>query len=343
MTVWRGAHCIGAIPLYLGRCSIGPIGIRELRMMSTGEAEFEETCPDYINFLCLPGDEAACRDAVWRAIDEISWDRLRLQWLPKETALVSDDLRAHCGPYRSRVISAGVCPFADLSQGFEEYLKTLSARTRAGCRRSLREADRSGAVLEWATGSNSDQFLNDLVRLHQERWTSERKAGCFAAPRFTEFHRRLVRDWVPSGQAILARLSHGGQAYGVQYGFLCRSKFHNYLNGVKRTKSGPFHSPGTALTSLVMRALAGRGVIAYDFLREGTSSYKRSFATSANQLVELKHCRPSFNAFAFRAARIAALGIHKLSHRVMSGETKPTVKNCAKRANPQRPTTNIAD
>ena len=178
----------------------------------------------------------------------------------------------------------------------------------------------SGAVLEFATASNSDQFFDDLVRLHQERWANEGKAGCFAAARFTEFHRRLVRDLVPSGRAILARLSHGGQAYGVQYGFLCRSKFYNYLNGVKKTNSGPFHSPGTALTLLVMRALAGRGVTAYDYLREGTSSYKRSFATNANQLVELKVCRPSFNAFVFGAARLAARGIHKLSHALISGE-----------------------
>ena len=38
VTVWRGARCIGAIPLYVGRCAVGPIGIRELRMMSTGES-----------------------------------------------------------------------------------------------------------------------------------------------------------------------------------------------------------------------------------------------------------------------------------------------------------------
>ncbi len=247
VTVWRSGRCIGAIPLYLGRCAIGPIGIRELRMMSTGEAEFEETCPDYINLLCRPGDEAACRDAVWKAIGGSPWDRVRLQCLPQESALVLDDLNARCGPCRSSVIPSDVCPFVDLSQGFEEYLKTLSARTRAGCRRSFREADRTGAVLEFATASNSDQFFDDLVRLHQERWTSEGKAGCFAAARFTEFHRRLVREWIPSGQAILARLSHAGQVYGVQYGFLRGSKFHNYLNGVKRTKSGPFHSPGTAL------------------------------------------------------------------------------------------------
>ena len=342
VTVWRGARFVGAIPLYVGRCAVGPIGIRELRMMSTGESEFEETCPDYIDLLCLPGDEAACRDSVWKAMNDIPWDRLRFEGLPAESALLSGDLSANSRPGRSKVIRTGVCPFADLSQGFEEYLKNLSPRTRAGCRRSLREADRSGAVLELATASNSDQFFDDLVRLHQDRWTNEGKAGCFAAPRFTEFHRRLVRDWVPSGQAILGRLSHGGQAYGVQYGFLCRSKFHNYLNGVKRTNSGPFHSPGTALTVLFTRALAARGVTAYDYLREARPSYKRSFATSANQLVELKVCRPSFNAFVFGAARLAARGIHKLSHAVISGE-KPTMRNRAEHANSQRPTNNMAD
>ena len=342
VTVWRGARCIGAIPLYVGRCAVGPIGIRELRMMSTGESEFEETCPDYIDLLCLPGDEAACRDAVWKAINDIAWDRIRLERLPAESALLSGDLSANCRPCRSEVTRAGVCQVADLSQGFEGFLKTRSAATRKNARRIVRDADRDGAVFELATASNSDQFFDDLVRLHQERWTSEGKAGCYAAPRFTEFHRRLVRDWVPSGQATLGRLSHGGQAYGIQYGFLCRSKFYAYQIGLKRTNSGPFHSEGTALTLLFMRALAARGVTAYDFLREGKASYKQSFATHANQLVELKVCRRSFNVFVFRAARLAARGIHKLSRRVTS-DGKPTMRNRAEHANPQGPTQNMAD
>ena len=70
------------------------------------------------------------------------WDRLRFECLPEESVLVSSELSANGRPSRSKVIRTGVCPFADLSHGFEEYLKNLSARTRAGCRRSLREADR---------------------------------------------------------------------------------------------------------------------------------------------------------------------------------------------------------
>ncbi len=81
---------------------------------------------------------------------------------------------------------------------------------------------------------------------------------------------------------------------------------------------------------------------AYDFLREGTSSYKQSFATSANQLVELNVCRPSLNVFVLGVAQVAARGIRKLSHALRSGEM-PKMRNRAERANPQHPTTDAAD
>jgi CelD/BcsL family acetyltransferase involved in cellulose biosynthesis len=321
VTVWRGAQCIGAVPLYLGRRTLGPVGVCELRLISTGEAEFEETCPDYINLLCLPGDEAACSDAVWKAIDAIPWDRLRLRGLPEDSALLRD--RHH---FRSEIVRTGICPVADLSGGFEAYLECLSAKTRRNARRFVREAGRNGAIFELADASNTDQFFDDLIRLHQERWTSEGKPGCFAAARYTEFHRRLVREWIPSGHAVLARLSHRGQVYGVRYGFMFRSTFYAYQLGLRRTNTGPFHSPGTTSNLLLMKSLAERGVTVYDFLQGG--EYKLPFATYENQLVELEAWRPSVNGVVYRSCRFAGRAIRKGMRLVRSRE-RSVVKNLA--------------
>ena len=56
----RESRLIGAIPLYRsGPC--GPVfGVRHIRFLSTGEAQHEETCPDYLGVLCLPGEEETC-------------------------------------------------------------------------------------------------------------------------------------------------------------------------------------------------------------------------------------------------------------------------------------------
>src|SRR3712207_5573728 len=64
VTVWRGAQLVAVVPLYISRGRVGPLGVRRLGFISTGEAEFEETCPDYLDMLYLPGAEATCADSV---------------------------------------------------------------------------------------------------------------------------------------------------------------------------------------------------------------------------------------------------------------------------------------
>ena len=265
VTVWRGVKCVGAIPLYLGRRTVGPVGIRELRLISTGEAEHEEICPDYLNLLCLPGDEAICNESVWREIAHMPWDYLEFLNLPERSPLLGSH-SADLTPSRTEVVRQGVCPVADLGRGFEAYIECLSPKGRRNARKYLRVFDREGAVFELASASTADRFIDDLIRLHQEWWTTGGKQpGCFAAARFTEFHRRLANDWVPAGRAVLARLSHGGTVYSVLYGFGTRTKFYFYQSGVSRNETGPFESPGITAYLLLIRALVERGFTEYDF------------------------------------------------------------------------------
>jgi CelD/BcsL family acetyltransferase involved in cellulose biosynthesis len=156
-----------------------------------------------------------------------------------------------------------------------------------------------------ATASNTDEFMADLIRLHQERWTGDGQPGCFAAARFAEFHRRLAQQWVPSGRAVLARLSHEGNVYGVLYGFISRNKCDFYQSGIARTDAGPFDSPGTTANLLLMRALAERGITAYDFLR-GSSGYKERLATYENALVSIRIRRRTLRSALYRSVRLGA-------------------------------------
>jgi CelD/BcsL family acetyltransferase involved in cellulose biosynthesis len=300
VTVWRGTQLIAAIPLYIRGGTGNALGLRRLGFISTGEAEFEETCPDYLDMLCRPGDETSGASVIWQAIERMAWDQLELIDLPE----VSPLLHAGVGPTDARRFPRGVCPIADLTGGFDAYLGRLSANSRQRARRLLRAARRDKAVFELATEADRDQFFEDLVRLHQERWSADGKPGCFAAPRFTEFHRGLAREWLPQGRSILARLSHEGQVHAVLYGFVTGTKFDFYQSGIRLGDTGPFDSPGTTAHLLLMEALAGRGITAYDFLR-GSSSYKERLATRQAPLVGIRIWRPTVRAASHRSLRFA--------------------------------------
>jgi CelD/BcsL family acetyltransferase involved in cellulose biosynthesis len=306
VTVWRSSRLIGAIPLYVGFDSGRSLGGRQLRFISTGEAEHEETCPDYLNLLCLPGEEAVCVDAIWDEIGRMSWDRLEFLNLTEDSPL----LRARTIPYAPRLFPEGSCPIADLTNGFEAYLAQLSSNNRQQARRLLREGERAGAQFEMVQAVQAHRAFDELVRLHQERWTLDGKPGVFAAPRFIDFHRNLIEDWLPAGRAVLGRLSLAGDPVAVLYGFVTGPKFDFYQSGVQREKVQPLRSPGNLAHLLLMRALTERGVTAYDFLR-GASPYKQRLATRENRLVGLRIWRPTLRAASYRLIQFAGRVVAK--------------------------------
>jgi CelD/BcsL family acetyltransferase involved in cellulose biosynthesis len=306
VTVWRGSRLAAAVPLYVSRGLGSSFGGRHLRFISTGEAEHEETCPDYLNLLCLSGEEAACVDSIWEEVGRLAWDRLEFLDLAEDSPL----LRATTVPHSVRSFSRGSCHVADLSSGFESYLGRLSSNNRQQARRLLREGERAGAQFELVDADRAAGAFDDLVRLHQERWRMDGKPGVFAAPRFIKFHRNLVKEWLPRGRAVLARLSIEGNPVVVLYGFVTGQKFDFYQSGVQREIAGPLRSPGNLAHLLLMRALTERGVAAYDFLR-GSLPYKQRLTTRQNHLVGVRIWRQTLRAVSYRLIQFAGRVVGK--------------------------------
>ncbi|WP_168170377.1 GNAT family N-acetyltransferase [Rhodanobacter sp. C03] len=309
VTVWRAQQLIGAIPLYIHRGRGGLLGVRYLEFISTGEAEFEETCPDYLNILYLPSEEVICVDAVWQEIGRMDWDRLEFLDLPENTPL----LRMQSLPHDAQRFSRGACLVADLTGGFEAYLDRLSSNSRQHVRRLMREGKRAGVQFEVINVDQLAGAFDDLVRLHQERWTADGKPGVFGAPRFVEFHHGLTSQWLPTGRVILARLSLASEPVVVLYGFVTGQTFDFYQSGMRLEVASPLRSPGNLAHLLLMKALIDNGVTAYDFLR-GSASYKERLATRANPLTEIRISRPTVRMAVHICVRFAACIIRKGLH-----------------------------
>jgi CelD/BcsL family acetyltransferase involved in cellulose biosynthesis len=308
-TIWRGDQLIGGLPLYEQNSRHGLLDVRRLQFLSTGEDEFEEICPDYMNLLCLPGEEGTCVEELARVLPDLGWDRIQLSDLPDHSPLVEyQHLLGSAGD--CELVPRGVCPIAQLEGGFAAYLQRLSANSRQQARRLIREFEQCQATFEIASEVNAAEFFDDLVRLHQSRWSAEGKPGCFAAPRFTEFHRSLVASWVQTGQAVLARLTANGKVVAVLYGFANGRKFDFYQSGVKPGDGCPLRSPGNLAHLLLMRELAGRGIEIYDFLR-GESAYKLRLTTGHNPLVTLQLWRDCFRTVVYRSSLRLGRGIRR--------------------------------
>lgn len=315
VSIWRESRLVGALPLYLDVGRGTPFSVRCLRFISTGEAEFEETCPDYLNLLHVPDDEMACAQAAWAAVGAMQWDVLELLDLPDDTPL----LRVRTA-FPLRVLARGSCPVAFIGDGFEAYLTQLSSKSRMRARQEVRKAERSDTLFELAGATDSGQYFDELIRIHQERWVAGGQPGCFAAPRFTEFHRRLVHEWVAGGRAILGRLSHRASTFVVLYGFVTNRKFDLYQLGVASDERAIVHSPGMAANLLLMAELAARGVSHYDFLR-GVSAFKKSLTTEQRTLICLACRRPTMRALLGQVRNLLARVCGKLARWASQGRS----------------------
>lgn len=290
VTVWQGDSLIGALPLYRRRTAQLPFSATRLAFVSTHESEYEETCPDYLDLLSLPGTAEICLRSIASEFEEhAAWDEIDLCDISEHSPL----LRLSCPKSQIAVEPRGICPIADLAGGFEQYLSRLSPKTRQHSRQDIRKAESMGCDFSVAqTAAEAEEFYAQLIRLHQARWTQAGKPGCFAARRFTEFHRLLIADWATAGKVVLARLAHHDEPLAVLYCFAVGDKCDYYQSGIVSRPLGELRSPGTAALLLLMRYLAGRGIEKFDFLR-GSSLYKTKLATHESKLFRIRLTRPS--------------------------------------------------
>lgn len=304
VTAWRSDELVAVLPLYLSAGDQARAGGRCLRFISTGEAEHEEVCPEYLDLICRPVDAPVAAEAIWDEVNRLTWDCL--EWLDLRAS--SPLLRARSLPPGAAAFSRGSCPIADLSSGFDDYVERLSSKGRKEVRRLLRDAETLGARLEVAGEDQADAAFEDLCRLHQARWEGRGEPGVFAAPRFAAFHRDLVRQWLPGGRAVLARLWLGEEPAAVLYGFVAGAKVDIYQSGVRMDAVGTMRSPGTLLHLLLMQALVTRGITAYDFL-SGAAFYKDRLATREQALAGIRIWRTTPRAL---AARVWQFSVRRL-------------------------------
>lgn len=311
-TVRIKGRLAAALPLYLNRKGRLAANSKRLMFLSTGEAESEELCAEYLDLLHLPGVGDKCATLLCKTILEDrspDWDVLELHSLSAQSPLCAwsaasvlpgVELREHGPSY-----------VTDLSEGFESYINRLSSNSRGLARKRMRGAERAGARLEVACdGVGAEEMFEELRILHQARWEQEGQPGCFASQRFQEFHLSQVRRGVSLGQTILARLRHDDKTLAVLLGYTAGQKFDSYVAGARLEEAEGVKSPGIVLHLLLTEYMSQQGYRYYDHLA-GDARYKQQYTTE-----ELARCgiyleRPTLRTALGKTADIARKVLRK--------------------------------
>lgn len=274
----------------------GPFRIATRHVGTAGEPEADSIVVEYNAPLVAEADRPAFLNAlVAMQMQDRSWDSLHLDGF--DASLLAS-LLATPG-WTTRAVIAHVHDLQAARALGKEPIEQLGSSTRAEIRRGLRHF--GDPTIEWSsTIEQAEAFFAEQRDLHQARWNAEGKPGVYASQRFTEFHRSLLRKWVPEGKLAFAKVLGDGRTIGVLQLFLEGDRALYYQSGTLPVDGK--QSPGLVSNYLVLAECGKRGFAVFDFMG-GDTLHKRRLSTGTRHLVWGTWQRPRWKFTVVEAAR----------------------------------------
>ncbi|HUQ71298.1 MAG TPA: GNAT family N-acetyltransferase, partial [Planctomycetaceae bacterium] len=161
-----------------------------------------------------------------------------------------------------------------------ELIQFFGRSTRRHIRQNLR--DYGPVTVEQPQSlADAQTFFDEMVDLHQARWTEEGLPGCYASRAFTALHRELIDRMFGDGRLLLLRVRAGNVTLGCTQFFIDRGRALNYQGG-RLTNTGRLSS-GLITDYCCMQFCLERGYSAYDFMA-GDSQHKQTLSTDTTPL-----------------------------------------------------------
>ena len=151
----------------------------------------------------------------------------------------------------------------------------------------LKNSIDSGRVVVHSVDNPADfeRAFAILIELHQKRRQSIAEAGCFASPRFTQFHREIAGRFLAAGRLRLTWLELDGRPLAAEYGFTGGKTVFYYQSGFEPELAG--EQPGWLSLAVSLRQAIEEGYRGFDFLR-GDEPYKASWRAQQRPLVRVR-------------------------------------------------------
>lgn len=196
-----------------------------------------------------------------------TWDVCDWQDLSAETSLTGLGAAAGDTP----------CSEIALSGSFEDYWARRSKDLRRNLRRYGTRADEMGSA-EFTVASKADAALIDeLIRLHSERWRRQNLPGMVVANNSAAFLREIAARFASLGMLRFFCLRSRNEVVAVSIGFLFRNALYSYLSAFDpRFEILGF---GRRLLFESLRFGFGQAYRAWNFCR-GDEPYKFSFGAA---------------------------------------------------------------
>jgi CelD/BcsL family acetyltransferase involved in cellulose biosynthesis len=288
----RGQTLVAIAPCYLERTITRG---RVLRLLGDGEV-----CSDHLSLLVDP--KLANQNQVLAALvgylgqNVDDWDLLEFSGVEADDTVLTQLLlmmeKQDCLVRRTDGLQRWS---ALLPESWELFLAQLSKSHRKQLRRLQRRVLETDRV-DWHLAETVSQLeiaWDRLVDLHQRRRNSLGQPGCFASPRFANFHRDVAERLLAEEKLQLSWLELDGEPVAAEYVLSGLSSCYAYQSGLAPERIE--ESPGQLSLICAIRQAIDSGHRRFDFLR-GDEPYKAHWRAEPHATLHVQVVPPRVGA-----------------------------------------------
>ncbi len=282
---------IGIAPLYIKYDEVF-----ELRFICTGEPEEDEIFSERLDFLVL--DEfkniIASQFVSYMSATGSSWVKMVINnYL--ETSFVARYVIPALIDHGYNVVThcEGFRYFLVLPETINGFYQNRKGSFYSGLKRKKRHLVQVDGV---SCSVVMDQqavrrALEDIKRLHNERWESANVRGAFESDVFFKFHNLLSSRLLNKGRLFLLSVKDREKVISVIYGFVFNGTLSFYQSGYVTTGYKKL-SIGSVSHLLAIELAIDKKIEIYDFMFGSENSYKNKYKCSTEAMFQCEIYRP---------------------------------------------------
>ena len=298
--VFRRSNKIIAIAPFYFRITSKIPRIKKVYLLGTGEPERMEVCSEYLDFIVLNEYRDKVSVEILRYFSEIvrDWATIDVTRILEDSLIFKEftPLAAKSG----LAIKSNICGYryyVNLQNTWDEYFSALSKRAQ----RSITVANKrlkAAGNFEVSCVSDEDKIdglMDELTRLHSQRWDLKKKAGAFSSQEFKCFHKEVSKLLFRDGQLQLTSIKLKGEYISILYNIKNSDEEYYYQSGfnIKKYKS---LSPGILAHSEAIKLAIGNKYKKYDFMMGAENSYKSNYNCDTDNMFNVTFYNKSFLA-----------------------------------------------
>ncbi len=259
---------------------------------------------DYLDTIISPGYEASAYDLLAQHFrdEELSFDEIILDEVPEDSSLcryLLPALEEYGYDYSAEICSKS--PVIDLNCSWDEYLNSMSKKSRYNARRNLKMSTKASYkifdIIEIEDADHVVPVYDEMVKLHQQRWNNLGYPGTFAEERMYEFLKKIStvfyqKGWLQFKMAVPAN-GEGDEEF-VAIDMILKYGKRVYMLHRAMNDESPYtqDSPGNVLLYRILKEIADGGIKTFDFLR-GIQEFKMRTADNVNKNKKIQIDNPS--------------------------------------------------